>query len=82
MRQWLHRTSSQYALNQINEKVLVNLCDKNHLSIVDQKRFNFPFFGMKYLNDRTLYKFQYWLFRQRGLSFLLSDVILVLKRKD
>jgi 2-polyprenyl-3-methyl-5-hydroxy-6-metoxy-1,4-benzoquinol methylase len=81
LRQLLRKASATYKLNILNQDVIMRLCNENNFFIIAQKKFNFPFFGMKYLSDATLYVFQQWLMNQRLFSFLLSDRILVLKNK-
>ncbi len=79
-RRWWHNKKMNYTLNEINEKVIINLCSKYDLTIQSEIRFNFPFFGMKYFSDKTLYKLQYWLVGKKWISFLLSDVMIVINR--
>lgn len=81
LRQLLRKVSSAYTLNKISHNTIKRLCDENNFLIIAEKKFNFPFLGMKFLNDTVLYRFQHWLMNQRWLSFLLSDRILVLKSK-
>jgi 2-polyprenyl-3-methyl-5-hydroxy-6-metoxy-1,4-benzoquinol methylase len=81
LRQLLRKVSSTHTLNKISHNTIRRLCDENNFFVVAKKKFNFPFFGMKFLSDTALYRFQYWLMNQRWPSFLLSDRILVLKNK-
>lgn len=81
LRLWLHRRKSKYELNEITKSSLEIFYKQNDLECIAEKKFNFPFFGMKYFNDRSLLTFQQWIMGKRWLSFLFSDVILVLKRK-
>lgn len=80
IRHMLHSMYSKYSLNLIKGKLILELCLENDFLIVATTRFNFPFFGMRFLSDTALYRFQHWLVRQNWLSFLLSDAMIVLKR--
>ena len=77
----MHRRKSKYELNRITKTNLVTFYTQNNLECIAEKRYNFPFFGMKYFSDGSLFAFQHWIMNKRWLSFLLSDVILVLKKK-
>jgi 2-polyprenyl-3-methyl-5-hydroxy-6-metoxy-1,4-benzoquinol methylase len=81
LRQLFRKASASYKLNILNQDVIMRLCDTNNFFVCAQKKFNFPFFGMRYFSDATLYTFQHWLMNQQIFSFLLSDRILVLKNK-
>jgi 2-polyprenyl-3-methyl-5-hydroxy-6-metoxy-1,4-benzoquinol methylase len=81
LRLWLHRRKSKYELNKITKGNLEVIYNQNNLKCIGEKKFNFPFFGMKYFSDRSLLTFQHWMMKKKWLSFLLSDVILILEKK-
>ncbi len=81
LRLWMHRRKSKYELNRITKTNLEAFYTQNNLECIAETKYNFPFFGMKYFSDESLLAFQHWIMNRRWLSFLLSDVILVLKKK-
>jgi SAM-dependent methyltransferase len=70
-----------YHMNKLSTSKIGQLADLSGFQLKFKRQYSFPFPGMRFLNDKLLYKFQSYFVKKKALAWMGADYFMVLQKK-